>query len=128
MSALPRQNGAGPDRDVAVERRWTTQAAATVNASAEKLVALAETRGSRATAEDLAARNFAREALAHLADARNELVWWVEQVVARADNTELAGEITEAIGQALAATALAFDRADHARTLQIELRTDRRPA
>ena len=126
----PRHNGANPPRppgevsdhgrvpvlDPAFARRWTVLAAATVHADAEKLITLAESRGTIPNPE----RRVSREILEHLADARNLICAWALDIVEHAGNDELTGEVTEAICQTLAATALAFDHADRARALALE--------
>lgn len=120
----PRRNG-GPPRDIGFERRWTALAAASVHADGARLSDFAEARAGRGPVRDLAMRQFAREVLEELADARNYLVWWVEQVIAAGEHDELSGEITEAIGQALAAVALAYEHATRARALNVEWRAGR---
>jgi hypothetical protein len=125
MPADPRFNGGGRPRDIGFERRWTAQAAATVHADGNRLSDFAEARAGRAPVRDIATRNFAREVLEELADARTYLVWWLEQVVHAGGADELSGEITEALGQALAATALAYEHAGRARALAVEWRVGR---
>jgi hypothetical protein len=121
-----RLNG-GPPRDIAFERRWTSLAASTVHADGARLSDFAEARAGRDPVHDLANRNFARETLEELADARNYLVWWLEQLAtAPGPPDELAGEISEALGMALAAVASAFEQTTRARTLAVEWRAGQR--
>jgi hypothetical protein len=123
--ADPRFNG-GPPRDIGFERRWTALAASTVHADGTRLSDFAEARAGRGPVRDISTRNFAREVLEELADARNYLVWWIEQLAtAPGPPDELAGEISEALGQALAATALAYEHATRARALAVEWRAGR---
>lgn len=123
----PSTNGHGPSprptvavRDLAFERRWTEMAAAAANVDAERLSAFAEQRAGTSHVRDLQGRNFAREVLEELADARNYLCWWAAQLLATDDHGDMAGEINEAIGQSLSATAAAFEHAARGAALAIE--------
>jgi hypothetical protein len=121
---VPSSNGkmrALAPRDIALEREWTKQAAASVNATSDRLIAFAEARAGQAPVRERDTRNFGREVLEELADARNYLVWWVEQIARLHSSDDLAGEITEAVGQTLAAVAIAYEHADRARGLSREL-------
>jgi hypothetical protein len=127
VSGDPRMNGGPPARDISFERRWTALAASTVHADGARLSDFAEARAGTEPVRDQATRNFAREVLEELADARNYLVWWIEQIVAGGGREdELSGEITEQLGQALAATASAYEHATKARALTVEWRAGRR--
>lgn len=129
----PHTNGHGPtehvpmpgQRDLGFERRWTAQAATSVHADHERLSDYAEARAGSGPVIDLDSRNFAREVAEELADARNYLCWWAQQLAARDDHQELAGEINQEIGQALSAVALAYEHAARARALTIEWRRGR---
>lgn len=124
-----RFNGAGAPRprDISFERRWTTLAASTVHADGSRLSDFAEARSGRDPVREIATRNFARETLEELADARNYIVWWIEQLAtAGGPDDELSGEISEALGMALAAVASAFEQTTRARALAVEWRAGRR--
>lgn len=108
-------------RDFAFERSWTEQAAASAGATSDRLIAFAELRAGDGPVRDAAARNFGREVVEELADARNYLVWWAEQVVRSASLDELAGELSEAIGECLAAVSVAYEKAERARALSREV-------
>lgn len=130
--STPSSNGHGPSsfplpglRDLAFERRWTELAAESAHVDAEHLTSFAEQRAGTSPVRDQATRNFGREVLEELADARNYLCWFAEQVLVADDHGDLAGEINQAIGQALAATAVAFEHAARARALSIEWRAAR---
>jgi hypothetical protein len=124
----PHRNGATPvpdppPRNVAFERRWTSQAAEVVHVNAERLIEYAEHRAGPAPVRDLDTRNFAREVVEELADARNYLVWWAEQLT-RADNgSDETGEMTSEICAALSHVAAAFEHAERARHHQATWRT-----
>jgi alkylation response protein AidB-like acyl-CoA dehydrogenase len=117
-------NGGQP-RDVMFERRWTALAAASARIDDDRLSSFAEQRAGDAPVRDLETRNFAREVLEELADARNYLVWWSQQVTALDDSSELTGEIIEQLGQSLASVATAFGAAERARALSVEWRAGR---
>jgi hypothetical protein len=105
------------------ERRWTNDAAATVTAvPPARLIAFAEARAGDAPVRDIDSRDFGRELREELADARNYAVWWLEQIgLAEIVDTNLAADISRAIAEALAATAVAFEHADRAHDLAIDL-------
>lgn len=107
-------------RDLTGERRWTEQAAATVGANVDKLNAFAEGRSGPDPVRNLDARNFGREVTEELADARNYLCWWNEQICRNDRNDELSGEIIQAITGCLASVARAYELADRARMLTRE--------
>lgn len=112
-----------PARDVPLERRLTVDAAATAGVDAAYLITFAETRAGLAPVRDPDGRDFVRELLEELADARNYVCWALEQVGRGADrNPDLAGEISMAVGQSLAAVTLAFHHANHARDLAMDWR------
>lgn len=112
-------------RDLAFESMWTMMAAATVSVDPERLIAFAEQRAGDGPVRDMATRDFGREVIEELADARNYLVWMAAQLAGSDDRGELAGLINEALGGALASTVLAFDRAERVRLLAIEWRLGR---
>jgi hypothetical protein len=94
-----------PARDVEFERAWTRQAGESARVDVDELVAFAELRAGGEIVWDLDDRNFAREVLEELADARNYLVWWALQEALRRDPD---GEVTAAVTAALAAVAVAY--------------------
>lgn len=111
-------------RRLTLERAVTFDAAATVTARPpERLITLAESRAGDARVRDIDTRCFDREVLEEISDARNYLVWWLEQIARGARlNGPLAGELTEAIGRALATITVAFEHADTAHALMVDWR------
>jgi hypothetical protein len=106
--AIPLQASSrpAPNRDTAFERAWTTQAAETVHVDAEGLNDFAELRAGDGPVRDLETRDFGREIVEELADARNYLTWRALQEMHR---LEADGELTEMVAHALAAVTLAYD-------------------
>lgn len=104
-------------------------AAATVHLDGSELAEFAERRAGDGPVLRLLERRFGREAVEELGDARNYFVWWVQQVLVdlglAPDDTDMPGQIIEAIGQALAATVMAFHHAQRARALHAEWKAGR---
>jgi hypothetical protein len=92
-------------RDIEFERFWTRQAAEAVKAEADELIRFAESRAGIRPVEDLAGRDFTRELLEELADARNYCVWRAQQELSK---SEPEGAVTAEVGRTLEATVLAF--------------------
>lgn len=99
-------------RDLAFERAWTEGAGAAARVGVVELVRFAELRAGDGPVRELATRDFAREVLEELADARNYLVWHALQA---STGTPADGELTSGIAGALAGVAVAFDHAWWAR-------------
>ena len=112
-------------RDIDFEREWTTQAAASLGVDASRLVAFAERRAAVSAAIDgMPARDFGAESLEEAADWRNYLVFWLQQIQAAPEYSELDGDITAAIGQAIAHVAAGFEHVEQARALWAERRAE----
>ena len=74
------------DRDIAVERELTREAAKRVAADPEPLVLFAEARSDKGPVRDFPTRDFEREVREELADARNYLVWGIYQAQDRGED------------------------------------------
>jgi hypothetical protein len=129
MSDDRRMNGSGQvavdsSRHVELEREWTIDAARTVAAARpDALIRLAELRARGDVVRERESSNFGHNVLQELADARNHLVWWLEQIThAPGGDGELAGELTTHIASALAAVTLAYQHADAAQALMVDWR------
>ena len=111
-------------RDLEFERERTTEAARALTAVApERLITFAELRAGSAPVRDLETRDFGREVLEELADARNYAVWWQRQLMLYApDDPDLHIGLSVAISWTLAHTAVAFQHANQARELSVDLR------
>lgn len=115
---------AASPRDIPFERDWTSWVAAAAGQDGTRLNGFAEQRAGTRAVEGAADRDFAVEALEELADARNYLVWWVEDVLRRDARGELGGEITAAIGRAGCALVTAWAEVEQARALTAQLRRE----
>jgi hypothetical protein len=108
-------------RDPALEERWTDLAAARAGADCpERLTACAATRADRGPVRDFTTRDFGLEALEELADARNYLVWWLQQLptLAPADAAANARIVArDHMVRALGLVALAYEHAERAREI-----------
>lgn len=106
------------DRNIDVERLWTTEAAATRGAPPEALIELAEQRAGDGQIRDLTNRDFGMEALEELADTRNYLLWWVEQIIAKGGNIPAGAQLVRIISDVLAEVVVAFDAVSEVRDAQ----------
>jgi hypothetical protein len=104
-----------PVRDLDFERSWTRQAGEAVKAESAELIRFAEARAGGRPVKDLAGRDFTRELLEELADARNYCVWRAQQELAKPQPD---GEVVAAVGRALEATVLAFAAAWRLRSVE----------
>lgn len=110
------------DRDLGIERDWADHACRRLPAAdLARLNDFAEQRAGHAIVRDLKARDFATEVLEELADARNYLAWWDQQIAATptpaATTTGARMAAREALQEALVAVAVAFRTTELARTL-----------
>lgn len=99
------------NRDTELERKLTDEAAASVAASADHLNDFAEHRAGTDPVHDPAHRDFGLEAAEELADARNYVVWWLDQPQPYGDM------VTDELRNALAAITVAYEHVDLARRL-----------
>lgn len=105
-------------RNLALERQWTAEAARVGGTTSEALSTMAERRAGPGSVSDIDMRNFGHEVLEEIADARNYLVWWLEQVARGSRrHPHLTGELTIAISRTLAAVTVAFAHAHEANSL-----------
>lgn len=88
--------------------------------SVKALNEFADQRAGAAPIRDLLTREFDRETLEELADGRNYLCWWAQQVEQLAETPSVGDEIKHEIGLALGAVALAYVHALKAQQLQGE--------
>ena len=113
-------------RDLQHERQLTTEAAASVSARPPaRLNEFAEIRSAPygPVVHDITGRDFSREIVEELADARNYACWWIQQLGHVQVDEHLAGELTTAIARTLASTAVAFAHATEARELAVDVRS-----
>lgn len=109
-------------RNLDHERDWTHKIGRLQGVPVDELIALSEQRAGTGDVRDLETRDFGREALEELADTRNYLLWWMEQIAQSSSGSfsERADLITT-ISRALGNTASAFDHAIAAQTAYIKL-------
>lgn len=111
MNAVP--------RDLAFERRWTTDAAQLLNVSPRSvgaLVAFAEARAREGGVTGFPARDLAREGLEELADARNYIVWRLRELyLPGKDGVDM--EVVTPLSVSLAHVVAAHERLAGARIL-----------
>ncbi len=107
-------------RDIACERAVTLAAARGASAEhPERLIAFAEGRAARGSGElrNFAIRDFGLETLEELADSRNYLVWWRQQLDAVLGSEPIRQPLVAAVDRALGLVALAYEQVDQARQL-----------
>lgn len=104
---------APPARDLEFERDWTRQAGESIHVDVDDLIRFAESRAGGVPVRQLQTRDFTREVLEELADARNYLVWRAQQELGRAVPD---GEVVGEVARALQSVAVAFAAASLLRT------------
>ena len=100
-------------RNIPLERALTKDAAATVRAPAARLNDFADRRAKPGPVSLADGRDLELEAAEELADARNYLVWRLEQLEATAHDSIRGHTRRRRLQRVLALTALAFDELDH---------------
>jgi hypothetical protein len=111
-------------RDVTFERDWTSCVAQAAGHDPSRLNGFAEQRAGSGGVCGAAGRDFGLEAMEELADGRNYLVWWVEELLRTDPKGELAGEVIAAIGRAGVALVTAWHEVEQARALAAQHRRE----
>ena len=100
-------------RNIPLEREWTAAAAKELGAAAERLSAFADSRARPGPVDLANGRDLELEAAEELADARNYLVWRLEELETIGHDSIRGHVRRRRLRRVLALTALAFDELDH---------------
>lgn len=111
-------------RDLHFERERTAEAASALTAvRPDRLIEFAELRAGHGPVRDIETRDFGRELLEELADARNYATWWARQLALwPPEDADLHIALATSISWSLAHTAVAFQHATQARELSVDIR------